>query len=86
MCVCVCVCVCVYRRVAVCVCVGWGGGGVRKEARACPFVRGENNNNWAMETKFNAPTVNFILFLFCLVFYLFAQFLLQVYRFKMSIS
>ena len=40
--------------------------------------------NWAMDTKFNEPTVNFILFLF--VFCLFIQFLLQEYRFKMSIS
>ena len=49
--------------------MGGGGGGERKEARAPPCVSGgKNNNNWAMDTKFNAPTVNFILFLFCLVF------------------
>ena len=50
------------------VCVG--GGGERKEARARPCVRGRKNKhkNCAMDTKFNAPTVHFILFLFCLVF------------------
>ena len=43
------------------------GGGERKEARARRCVRGEKN--WAMDTKFNAPTANFILFLFCLVLF-----------------
>ena len=62
-CGCVCVCVCVYRCVAVWACV-WGGG-ERKEARVRPCVRGKKN--WAMDTKFNAYTANFILFCFCFV-------------------
>ena len=56
----------------------WGSG-ERKEARRVPACMGKK---WAMDTKFNALTVNFCLFLF---FCLFNSFL-QVYRFKMSIS
>ena len=77
---CVCVCTGVWPCECVCVC---GGGGVkgRKPGRVPVCVGGKS---WAMGTTFNAPTVNFILFLcsFCL----FVQFLLQVYHFKMSIS
>ena len=66
LCVCVCVCLCVYTGVWPCerVCEVVVKG--RKPGRV-PVCVGKNNN-WAMDTKFNAPTANFVLFSFVCVF------------------
>ena len=61
---CVCVCVCVYTDVWPCECVCEVVVKGRKPGRV-PVCVGKKN--WAMDTKFNAPTANFILFCFCFV-------------------